>query len=90
MELAKSLINRLTAPFKPQEFKDEYHENVERLIKEKQKCQKITTVEHPRKAPVIDLMGALKRSNNANAKPVSKDGKGTPAARKTNGRRKAA
>ena len=72
LELAKSLVNHLTAPFKPQEFKDEYRENVERLIREKQKGRKITTVEQPRKAPVIDLMEALKRSISANANPASK------------------
>jgi DNA end-binding protein Ku len=90
LELAKSLVNHLTAPFKPQNFKDEYRENVERLIREKQKGRKITTVDQPRKAPVIDLMEALKRSINAHAKPTSKDGKGGHASRKTNGRRKAA
>ena len=65
LELAKSLVSHLTAPFKPQEFKDKYRENVERLIKQKQKGQKITMVEQPRKAPVIDLMEALKRSLDA-------------------------
>ncbi len=88
LELAKSLVGHLTAPFKPAQFKDTYRENVERLIKQKQKGQKITTVEQPSKAPVIDLMEALKRSLDA-----GKPGKG-PAKpdrrKKTAGRRKAA
>ncbi len=75
LELAKSLIGHLTAPFKPEQFKDAYRENVERLIRQKQKGQKITTVEQPRKAPVIDLMEALKRSleagKSAKEKPQS-------------------
>jgi len=62
LELARSLVSHLTAPFKPEQLHDTYRENVERLIKQKQKGQKITTVEQPRKAPVIDLMEALKRS----------------------------
>lgn len=62
LELAKTLVAHLTAPFKPDLFKDAYRENVERLIKQKQKGQKITVMEQPRKAPVIDLMEALKRS----------------------------
>jgi DNA end-binding protein Ku len=62
LELARSLVNHLKAPFKPQEFKDTYRENVERLITQKRKGQKITTVKQPRKAPVIELMDALKRS----------------------------
>ena len=83
LELAKSIVGHLTAPFKPEQFKDTYRDNVERLIKQKQKGQKITTVEQPRKAPVIDLMEALKRSLEA-GKPVKKSGK------KAAGRRKAA
>jgi DNA end-binding protein Ku len=61
LELAKSLVSHLTAPFKPNQFQDTYRENVERLIAQKRKGQKITTVKPP-KAPVIDLMEALKRS----------------------------
>ena len=54
-----------TRQFKPEQFHDTYRENVERLVKQKQKGQKITIVEQPRKAPVIDLMEALKRSLDA-------------------------
>jgi DNA end-binding protein Ku len=61
-ELARSLVSQLNAPFKPEEFHDTYRENVERLIRQKQKGQKITTVKQPHKAEVIDLMEALKRS----------------------------
>jgi DNA end-binding protein Ku len=87
-ELAKSLVSRLTAPFKPNQFQDTYRENVERLIRQKQKGQKITTVEQPRKAPVIDLMEALKQSLGA-GKPA-KSAPRIARARKTAGRRKAA
>jgi DNA end-binding protein Ku len=62
LDLAKSLVNHLKKPFEPREFKDTYRENVERLIEQKRKGQKITTVAQPRKAPVIDLMEALQRS----------------------------
>jgi DNA end-binding protein Ku len=79
LELAKSLVKNLAAPFKPQEFKDTYRENVERLIEQKSKGQKITTVKQPRKAPVVDLMEALKRSLKASA-----------PAKKAAGRRKVA
>jgi DNA end-binding protein Ku len=72
LELAKSLVKNLTAPFKPQEFKDEYRENVERLIEQKRKGQKVTVVKQPRQAPVVDLMEALKRSLKASAKATNK------------------
>jgi len=62
LELAKNLVTRMAAPFKLASFHDAYRENVERLIEEKQKGRKITAVKQPRKAPVIDLMDALKRS----------------------------
>ncbi len=62
LALAKTLIQRLAGPFKPEELHDTYRENVEALIEQKRKGQKITAVPHPRKAPVIDLMEALKRS----------------------------
>jgi DNA end-binding protein Ku len=62
LELAKSLIGHLKAAFKPNQFEDTYRENVERLIREKQKGKEITAVAQPRKAPVIDLMEALKKS----------------------------
>jgi len=65
LDLAKSLISHLSAPFKPAAFHDTYRENVERLIEQKQKGQKITAVKQPRKAPVVDLMEALKRSLEA-------------------------
>jgi DNA end-binding protein Ku len=67
LELAKSLISRMTAPFKPAEFRDTYRDNLEHLIEQKQKGQKITAVKQPRKAPVIDLMEALKRSLKSTA-----------------------
>jgi DNA end-binding protein Ku len=88
LELAKNLVSHLTAPFKPDQFQDTYRNNVERLIKQKQKGQKITAVEQPRKAPVIDLMEALKRSLDAGkpSKSAAKPGR----SRKTAGRHKAA
>jgi len=62
LQMAKSLVEHLTAKFKLGDFHDAYRENVERLIEEKKKGEKITTVKQPHKAPVIDLMEALKRS----------------------------
>jgi DNA end-binding protein Ku len=62
LDMAKSLVQHLTARFKSGEFRDTYRENVERLIEQKKKGEKITTVKQPRKAPVIDLMEALKKS----------------------------
>jgi len=62
LALAKNLIQHLAGPFQPETLHDTYRENVERLIEEKRKGQKITAVPSRKKAPVIDLMEALKRS----------------------------
>jgi DNA end-binding protein Ku len=65
LDLAKSLVNQMSSPFKPEQFHDGYRENVERLMQEKQKGQKITRPSQPRKAPVTDLIEALRRSLKA-------------------------
>jgi len=62
MDLARRLIETLAAPFEPQKYRDEYKENVEKLIESKRNRKKIPSVKQPRKAPVIDLMQALQRS----------------------------
>jgi DNA end-binding protein Ku len=91
LELAKSLVNQLTAPFKPREFTDTYRENVVRLIEQKRKGHRITTVKQPRKAPVVDLMEALKRSLKSSSAAVSaKDSSRTQGSKKPSGRRKVA
>jgi DNA end-binding protein Ku len=74
LELAKSLVQHLTAPFKPEQFHDTYRANVERLIKEKTKGQKITTVPQPRKPPALDLVEALKRSLAQGRAPHKRSG----------------
>lgn len=92
LDMAKSLVQHLTGKFKLGEFHDSYRENVERLIDEKKKGEKITTVKQPRKAPVIDLMEALKKSLQSNAKKSSDEEK-APAratAKKANRKRNVA
>jgi len=80
-ELAKKLIETLAAPFNPEQFHDEYKQNVEKLIEAKRKGRKIKATEQPKKAPVIDLMQALQQSlarNTQGAASVSaKTGKGS-------------
>ena len=92
LEMAKSLISHLAAPFKPDQFHDTYRENVERLIAEKKKGRKITTVQQPRKTPVIDLMEALKRSISTASATKAAAGKAhrSSPARKKSPRRRAA
>lgn len=90
LTLAKSLVDQLTAPFKPQEFKDTYRENVERLIAEKKKGRKITAVKQPAQPHVVDLMEALKRSLKSTGVSAKKPSRRARPTNKTAKRRKAA
>jgi DNA end-binding protein Ku len=78
--LATKLIKQLAGPFKPGEFHDTYRENVAKLIEQKKKGQKITTEPKPKRAPVIDLMEALKKS-------IKSSGTSTKAAKPTRRRK---
>jgi len=75
LALAKQLIERKTASFAPEKFKDHYESAVRDLIKRKMKGRKITAEEpEPRRgAEVIDFVEALKRS-------LGKGGKGKATA----------
>jgi len=83
LELAMQLIKQLAGPFKPNQFHDTYRENVEKLIEQKKKGQKITTAQaKPRKAPVIDLMEALKRSLKSSSSESKPSKAKSPARRR--------
>lgn len=92
LDMAKNLVQHLTARFKLGEFHDTYRDNVERLIEEKQKGEKITLVKQPRKAPVVDLMEALKKSLESKRRPETsaQPARKRVAAKKTARKRKVA
>jgi DNA end-binding protein Ku len=63
VKLADALVQSLSAPFKPEQYKDEFQEQLNALIESKLKGKAVTPpAKSPRKAPVIDMMEALKRS----------------------------
>jgi DNA end-binding protein Ku len=82
LALAMSLIEHLRGPFEPESFRDEYRENVERLIEQKRKGTKVTAAPKPRKAKVVDLMEALQESLRARGgkSPAKKSAKRKRAA----------
>jgi DNA end-binding protein Ku len=61
-KLALQLIESLAAPFAPDKYRDEYRESLRAMIEAKQKGQEVAVTPHPKLAPVIDLMEALKKS----------------------------
>jgi DNA end-binding protein Ku len=62
VKLADQLVENLSAPFKPGAYKDEFQERLSELIEAKLKGKTVTTAPKKGKAPVIDMMQALKNS----------------------------
>ncbi|HEY9009572.1 MAG TPA: Ku protein [Devosia sp.] len=91
LDVATALIEKKTAKFDPNEFKDHYNAALRELIarKLKSKGKKVATaVEEPSRSPrgdnVIDLMAALKKSleggeGKAASKPAAKSKAKAPA-----------
>jgi len=79
LNMAKQLVESLSAPFDPTKYRDDYRERVIELIERKAEGQEIAMpAEAAPAAPVVDLMAALEASLAAAraAKGDSKDGKG--------------
>jgi DNA end-binding protein Ku len=71
-KLATQLIESLAAPFDPEKYKDQYQESMKAMIEAKRQGHEIAEVAHPKLAPVIDLMDALKKSIAEKQQPASK------------------
>ena len=69
--LAMRLIESLATHFQPEKFHDAYQENLQKLIEAKAHGQKLSIVPPAAKAPVIDLMEALKKSLAAKPAPAA-------------------
>ena len=87
LDLAVSIIDKRTAPFKPEEFHDRYVDALHRLIEKKKKAKGKRIIEDIDDEPagrkagnVIDLMAALKKSAGAGKSATSKavDAKAKP------------
>jgi DNA end-binding protein Ku len=62
VEMAKSLVENLSEPFKPEKYDDTYRKELLDLIKKKAKGQKLPEPEEAEEGEVIDLMAALRES----------------------------
>jgi DNA end-binding protein Ku len=65
IELAIMLIGQLSAPFKPEDFKDTFNDEINKIIEEKVKTGKISSIEPEaagKPAEILDLMQKLKQS----------------------------
>jgi DNA end-binding protein Ku len=85
IKLAEQLVESLSEDFKPQQYHDTYQENLKALIEAKREGKSVVEEAPPKRAPVIDMMEALKRSLQASeagkkkkpmrARPAAREGK---------------
>lgn len=70
LELANTLIQSLAGEFKPEQYKDDYRENLKAMIQAKVEGKEIVETPAPQHlAPVIDILEALKMSLAEGRKP---------------------
>ncbi len=62
MQLAGQLIDSLSAKFQPEKLRDEYKENIERLIEQKQKGERVHPAKQAKSRPVVNILQALQKS----------------------------
>ena len=87
LQMATSLIENLTEPFKPEAYADEYREALLDIVEKKVEGEEIEVIEAPEPTKVVDLMEALKASVEKTKKPAAKSSAKKSASR---GRKKAA
>jgi DNA end-binding protein Ku len=69
IKLAEQLVDSLSEDFKLSNYHDEFQERLRALIEAKRKGKEVEVQGSPRRAPVIDMMTALKKSLAATGKP---------------------
>jgi DNA end-binding protein Ku len=62
LELAKQVIASLVGPFEPEDFENQYRNELRAMLQAKLEGQEIARPEPAAPTPVVDLMEALKRS----------------------------
>lgn len=65
VELALQLVENLTEPFEPEKYTDDYRKALRDIIHKKIEGQEIAYAQRPDRAPVVDLMEALRASLEA-------------------------
>jgi DNA end-binding protein Ku len=92
VDMAKSLVENLSAPFDPEKYDDTYRKELLQLLRAKAKGRKLPEPAQEEEAEVIDLMAALresvertKRSRSA-SRSTSRDGRKTSRKRTTSKR----
>ena len=81
VEMGKKLVEEMTEPWKPERYRDTYHDDLMKLIDKRIKAGKTEVIteadaeehqEKPARGEVIDLMALLKRSVQAKGQSSAK------------------
>lgn len=67
VRLAEQLVENLSEPFRLSKYHDEFQNRLKALIEAKQKGREVAAAPEPHRAPIIDMMAALKKSLAASA-----------------------
>lgn len=62
IKLAEQLVSSLSEDFHLEKYHDEFQRRLRELIEAKKKGKEVATAPSPKRAPVIDMMAALKKS----------------------------
>lgn len=81
IQLAEQLVKSLAAPFDPNRYEDEYQKRLLELVEAKAEGKTVKGTPHRKKAPVIDLMEALKKSLSVKEKKSEAKPERKPAAK---------
>jgi DNA end-binding protein Ku len=73
LEMAKTIIGHLSGDFVPADYRDEYTETLEALIRAKAEGQEVTPEPKLEREKVVNLMEALKKSVTATAPAPKKE-----------------
>jgi len=71
LALATSLIEALAGEFEPEKYKDNYRENLLRMIEAKKQGEEVVATPEPQQAKVVDILEALKASLAMAKKPAA-------------------
>src|SRR5882724_12459148 len=77
--LATSLIEALAAEFEPEKYKDNYRENLLKMIESKKAGEEVVATPEPQQGKVVDILEALKASLAAAKKPAASAKSAEPA-----------
>lgn len=62
VKLAEQLVENLSEPFRLSKYHDEFQDRLKALVQAKLKGKEVAAASEPHRAPVIDMMAALKKS----------------------------